>query len=227
MDVEYPYADGLSRRQLLYRLPSTPQPRRLLLVSNEADSDLIGGGWGGPVTVVTRSGLDAAIAHGEPRFEAVALPWVLGSGALSDGHPTNGLQLLCAVHRVLVPGGFVVGHLTNLRTLRRLVSLRGWGGIVAAAGRPGAIGSASGCKAALLRAGFIEPECYYVQPSIESPMGLIPSEPVPARAHFLRSIRSAQGHHGRVAYALRLTVAYVGLGGMQQPQIFFWARKPC
>lgn len=227
MDVEYPYADGLSRRQLLYRLPSTPLPRRLLLVSDDADSDLIGGGWAGPVTVVTGAGLDAAIAEGDARFDAVALPWVLGSHAPSRRFPRGGIPLLCAAHRALVPGGIVVGHVENILTLRRLVSVRGWGEIMGAMVRRGAISSASGCKASLLRAGFTEPECYCVQPSIESPMGLIPCDPVPARAHFLRTIRSAQGQYSRPAYTLRLLVAFLGLGGMQQHELFFWAKKPC
>ena len=227
MDVEYPYADGLSRRQLLYRLPSTPLPRRLLLVSDAADSDLIGGGWGGPVTVLTSSELDATLAQGAARFDAVAMPWVLGFGAAPGARRPRGSQLLCSARRLLVPGGVVVGHLENIRTLRRLASLRGLREIAGAAARRGAIGSASGCEQALLRAGFTAPECYYVQPSIDSPMGLIPCEAVPARAHFLRMIRSAQGHYSRPAYAMRLVVAYLGLAGMQQPELFFWARNSC
>ena len=91
----------------------------------------------------------------------------------------------------------------------------------------GGIGTASACKQALLRSGFVSAECYYVQPSIVSPMGLIPCERQAARAHFLRSIHSAQGHYSRPAYALRVLLAYFGLAGMQQPQLFFWARKPC
>jgi hypothetical protein len=227
MDVEYPYADGLSRQQLLYRLPSAPQPRRLLLVSDAADSDLIGCSWRASVTVLPSSELGAALTHGEARFEAVAMPWVLGSKTVSGGrHPDSSL-LLRSAHRLLVPGGVVVGHLENIRTLRRLASVRGLGQVIGAAAHRGAISSASGCIDALGRAGFIAPECYYVQPGIESPMGLIPCEPTPARAHFLRSIRSAQGNYSRPAYAGRLLVAFLGLGGMLQPELFFWARKPC
>jgi hypothetical protein len=228
MDVgEHPYAGGLSRRQLLYRLPPTPQPRRLLVVSDAADGDLIHGGWGGPVTVLTSSGVDAALAQGEGRFDVVAMPWVLGSNASPEFRRADAAQLLCSAHRLLVPGGVVVGHVENTCTLRRLIRIRGLSEFVRAVARRDAIGSPSRCKASLLGAGFTEPECYYVQPNIESPMSLVPCEPSPARAHFLRTIRSAQGHYSSPAYALRLLVALLGLGGMQQPQLFFWATKPC
>ena len=224
MDVAYPHADGLSRRQLLYRLPTAPQPRRLLLVSSDADSDLIGAGWGGPVTVLAPSGLDAAFLKNGARFDAVALPWTTG---LQSSAGRAGPQLLQWAHALLVPGGLVAGHLHNVHTLRRLATARGLAEFVATLAHRGAMGSAESCGAALLRAGYIQPECWYVQPSIESPMGLIPSDPVAARAHFLRAIRSARGHYSRPAYAARLMVAALGLGGMQQSELFFWATKPC
>lgn len=224
MDVAYPYADGLSRRQLLYRLPTAPEPQRLLLVSSDADGDLIADSWRGPVTVLAPAGLNPAFLQDGARFDAVALPWLTG---LLSSNCRGGPQLLKLAHALLVPGGLVVGHLHNLHTLRRLATARGLAEVVAALARRGAMGSAAGCGAALLRAGYAEPECWYVQPSIDSPMGLIPSDPTAARAHFLRSIRSAQGHHSRPAYAARLLVAALGLGGMQQPELFFWATKPC
>ena len=224
MDVAYPYADGLSRRQLLYRLPPAPSPRRLLLLSDDADSALIAAGWGAPVTVLSPSGLDQGFLQDGARFDAVALPWVSGLQS-SPGHA--GARLLHSAHALLVPGGVVVGHLHNVHTLRRLATARGLVEVVATLAHRGAIGSVAGCHAALLRAGYADPECWYVQPTIDSPMGLIPSDPPAARAHFMRSIRSAQGHHSRLAYAARLLVAALGLGGMQQSELFFWATKPC
>lgn len=219
MDVEYPYADGLSRRQLLYRLPSTPEPRRLLLVSDDGQSDLIGGGWGGPVTVVTRATLGAKVGRDAAQFDAVAMPWISASG--------DSTALLRSATHFLVPGGVVVGHLENLRTVRRLASMRGLTAFAGAVRDRRLIGSPRACRNTLLAAGFIDPECYFVQPSIEAPMGLIPCAPVPARAHFLRAIRTMRGSYGRSAYAIRLLAAFVGLGGMQQPELFFWAKKPC
>lgn len=227
MDVEYPFAAGVSRRQLLYRLPSTPLPRRLLLVSDTAESELIGGGWGGPVTTLPSSETDAALRQGGACFDAVALPGLLGARATSVQRQADDEHLLHVAFALLISGGVVVGHLENICALRRVTSRHGLAQVARAALRPGAIVSASRCKGALVRAGFIEPECYYVQPSIAEPMGLIPSEPVPARAQFLRVARSAQGHHGRFAYAARLLIAHLGLGGMQQRELFFWARKPC
>lgn len=224
MDVAYPYADGLSRRQLLYRLSAAPGPQRLLLVSDDADSDLLGAGWRGPVTVLAPSALDAAFLQDGARFDAVALPWTTG---MRSAGGRNGPQLLQWAHALLLPGGLVVGHLHNVHTLRRLATANGLKEIVAALLHRGAMGSAAGCAAALLRAGYAHPECWYVQPSMDAPMGLIPSNPIAARAHFLRAIRSAQGHYSRPAYAARLLVAALGLGGMQQPELFFWARKPC
>lgn len=227
MDVEYPYAEGLARRQLLYRLPSAPSPRRLLLVSDIADSALIGGGWGGPVTVVGSQQLHSAVQQGEGCFDAVALPQLAGSGREWRQSPTGAEQLLVLAHRLLVPAGVVVGHVENMFTLRRLASVRGIVGFGGDWIRPGSIGSATRCRKVLQRAGFTDTECYYVQPSIESPMGLIPCEPKPARAHFLRAIRSARGHYSRPAYAMRVLVAWLGLGGMQQSALFFWATKAC
>jgi hypothetical protein len=58
-------------------------------------------------------------------------------------------------------------------------------------------------------------------------MGLIPTDPAAARAHFLRWIRSGKGYYSPPAYAARLLVAVLGLGGMQQNELFFWAKKPC
>ena len=227
MDIEYPYADGASRRQLLYRLPSTPQPRRLLLIGEAVDCGLIGEGWGGPITTLTRAQVNAFPSLDEARFDAVALPWVVGSKGIDDVRRPNGVQLFRLAHRLLVPGGVVMGHLANIWTLRRITSLRGLVEVTGSLVRRGVIGGASRCKDTLTLAGFAEPECYYVQPNIESPMGLIPCDPRTARAHFLRSVRSARGHHSGPAYAARLMVAFLGLGGLQQSELFFWAKKPC
>ncbi|MDO9091403.1 MAG: hypothetical protein Q8R98_06500 [Rubrivivax sp.] len=224
MDVAYPYADSLSRRQLLYRLPAAPEPRRLLLVAEDTDSRSIGAAWGGPVTVMAAAELEAAPVPRGTAFDAVALPWTSGRQAAAGG---DGIGLLQQAHRLLAMGGVVVGHLHNTHTLKRLVTASGLASMLSAAVRPDAMGSAAACGAALRRAGFVQAECWYVQPSIDSPMGLIPADPVAARAHFLRAIRSAQGHYSRPAYAARLLVAALGLGGMQQSELFFWATKPC
>lgn len=227
MDVEYPFAPAHSRRHLLYRLPSTKVPGRLLIVSGIAGSEQIGNGWNGPVTVLDSSQLGEALQQDGARFDAVALPGLLGAHAASLPGGATAEHLLHMALALLVPDGVVVGHLENLYALRRAANLHGLVQLVRAAVRPGVVGGPQACKRALVRAGFVEPECYYVQPNLSDPMGLIPCDPVPARAQFLRAIRSAQGHHSRPAFAARLLIAHLGLGGMQQQELFFWARKPC
>jgi hypothetical protein len=227
MDVDYPFATPLSRRQLLYRLPTTPAPGRLLIVSGFADGEQIGSGWTGAVVTLDSSQLEAALAQSRARFDAVALPGLLSALAAPLRSGATAGQLLRMAHAFLVPGGVVVGHLENAFALRRAASLRGLAPLVRAALRPGVVGSAQACTRALVRAGFVEPECYYVQPSLAAPMGLIPCDPVPARAQFLRAVRSAQGNYSRPAFVARLLIAHLGLGGMQQQELFFWARTPC
>jgi hypothetical protein len=87
--------------------------------------------------------------------------------------------------------------------------------------------SPSACRRALGAAGFVEVACFYVQPDMSDPMGLIADDRAAARAQFLRAVRAEQGHFGTLAYAARVLLAQLGLGGLQQAQIFFWARKPC
>lgn len=227
MDVDYPFASALSRRQLLYRLPSTPAPGRLLIMSGIAGSEQLGSGWIGPVMTLDCSQLEVALAHGGARFDAVALPGLLGAEAALLRSGATARQLLHMALALLAPGGVVVGHLDNSYALRQAASLRGLAQLVGAAVRPGVVGGAQACTRALVRAGFVEPECYYVQPSLAAPMGLIPCDPVPARAQFLRAVRSAQGSYSRPAFVARLLIAHLGLGGMQQQELFFWARRPC
>lgn len=221
MDVEYPFATELSRRQLLYRLPTAPAPRRLLLVADRDDPHDLAHGWGGPVTAWTRAQVQAAGAG--VRFDAVALPGVLGARTATPGTA----DLLAAVQRLLVPGGVVVGHVDHLLALRRLATPGGLARLVGAIASPGVVGTAAACTRALQRAGFVQPQCYYVQPSLSAPMGLIPCDRAAARAQFLRAVWSAQDQYSRPAFAARLLVATLGLGGLQQQELFFWATKPC
>lgn len=227
MDAEYPFATALSRRQLLYRLPSTPTPGRLLIVSGIAEGEQIVGAWNGPVVAQQSSQLEAALAQGGARFDAVALPGLLGVQAAPLRSGASAEHLLRTALALLVPDGVVMGHLENAYALRRVASLRGFAQLVRSAIRPGEVTGARACVRALVRTGFVAPECYYVQPSLSAPMGLIPCDAVPARAQFLRSLWFAQGNYSRPAFAARLVIAHLGLGGLQQQELFFWARKPC
>lgn len=208
MDVAYPYADAGARRALLYRLPVGEPPQRLLVVGTGAVAQEIAAGWHGPVQLMSAAALAASWQAHEGAFDAVAWP---GLGD-SEGH------MLPLARSVLAPRGLLLGHFEQRVTLRRLhLALL----------PAGSLRSPAGCVRALEGAGYEEPAVWYVQPSISSPMGLIPTEPVAARAQFLRAIRSAHGHHSTVAYALRWLLAWAGLGGLQQNELFFWARKPC
>lgn len=221
MDVQYPYADGWSRLQLLYRLPTAPAPRRLLIVCADASQAQVGDGWGSPVKVIDPSALQAEVEQGPARYEVVALPAMLdGCSAAEVG------QVMAAARALLSPGGVLVGHVRHALALRRMLSLPGLLAALAALLRRPCIGRAGGCQRSLSHAGFASVQCFYVQPDIESPMGLIPVQPAAARAHFLRSVRSAQDLHGRWGHIARLLVARSGLGGLMQSHLFYWARQP-
>lgn len=218
MDVEYPYAEPTARLNLLYRLPGAPEPRRLLVVGSPNDTEPIVPGW--PAARALRpDALAEEAARGDGRFDAVALPWVLGD-------ESDAVGLLRAARRLLVPGGVVVGHVANRLSLRRLAATRG-GDLWRAWGTSGTLGSAGQCRRALRGAGFTAPECFFVQPSIGAPMGLIPCAFAPARTQFLRSVRASAGQQPAPAYALRWALAFAGLGGLKQTEVFFWARTPC
>ena len=230
MDVAHPYAADSARLQLLYRLPTAPAPQRLLIVSRQPGDALLGQGWPGQVTVAGLVGLDDLLGAGAGRFDAVALPAVLGvcDIRLPGAHPTIGNRLLLAsVARLLVPGGTVVGHMDHGWALRRVMQGAGLRDLACGWRQPDAIRNPQACLRLLASTGFSAAECFYVQPNIDAPMGLIPSHPVAAKAQFLRAIRSSEGAYSRAGHGLRLLMALVGLGGSFQSHLFFWARKPC
>ncbi len=221
MDVQFPYADGWSRRQLLYRLPSAPAPRRLLIVCTDAEHARIGEGWGAPVRVIAPSTLAAERSLGPSRFDVVALPALLDRPASIDV-----AGVMASARHLLAPGGVVVGHVAHALALRTLLTFGGVADALAALLQRQAIDRASSCHRCLLGAGFVAPQCFYVQPAIDDPMGLIPVQGPAARAHFVQAVRSARELHQPLAHALRLLMARCGLGGMMQAQLFFWARQP-
>ncbi len=254
MDIEYPYAANADRLRLLYRLPTAPAPQRLLIVAANGSGASVGQGWPGDVTVVALAAIDTVLAGGPARFDAVALPSILGvtgmpgvtglpgvsgvsgvSGASGTGNIAlagpapriRNSQLLAQVAGLLVPGGTLVGHMVHGWALRSIANTQGLRDVVAARIEPDAICRPADCLRALARAGFNSAECFYIQPSIDAPMGLIPGQRRAGRVQFLRAIRSARSGYSVSGYAFRLAMAGLGLGGMFQSQLFFWARKPC
>ena len=196
MDIEYPYATGQARRQLLYRLPSAPLPRRLLVFGDKAQADLIRAGWDGSVVHIAANRVAGDATEDDLRVDAV----VLSSASDNDMQ-----KLLAAAWRRLGPGGIVMGHALDPRWVRRPKALHD----------------------AILAAGFVEPACYYLQPGIEAPMVLAPTDGPAARAHAVRAIRTTRGLYNRAAYALRLAAAWLGLDRWRQAELFFWGRRPC
>lgn len=217
MDIDFPYAEDGARLRLLYRLPIPSTARDLLVFgAPEVTRELIEG-WAGPAHVVetwSGAGLPAQSA------DVVALAGV----AASASHGPASRTLLSGVFAALRPGGWAVGHIEQACTLRGLLGGRGWRAALQARrylGRP------EGCLSALRAAGFVSAAAWYVHPSIEAPMGLIPVDALAARAEFMRSARAGRGHHSWVGFLSRLALARMGLGGLQQAQLFFWAQRPC
>lgn len=224
MDIRYPYADPPSRLQLLYRLPTAPHPRRLLLVSGADTGADIGAGWGeGEVVTTDLVGLLKRVAAASPAYDAVALPGTLQPRAAA---PRNA-DVLRAAASLLVPGGALVGHLPHGLALRRLLHPAGLLAGLAAVIEGDAMAGPKACRRALVAAGLQSPECFFVQPRIDDPMALVPSQRAAARHHFLRSARSTWHATRPGVRELRFALAWLGLGGMAQGELFFWARKPC
>ena len=120
MDVEFPYADDQARQRLLYRLPSVPAARRLLLVCADADPLRWTSDWPGPVTHVGPTGL-ARIASIHPgSFDAVALP-----GALDAAGP-DAAAMVQDAKACLADGGALVGHVDHAWAVRHLARSGAW-----------------------------------------------------------------------------------------------------
>jgi hypothetical protein len=114
MDIEYPYATGQARRQLLYRLPSVPAPRRLLVIGDAEEAEMIGAGWGASVCHLSADRLAEASAVDQGRFDAVALG--------RSSCPMS--KLLDAAWHRLEPGGAVMGHVAGRSFVLRPSALR-------------------------------------------------------------------------------------------------------
>lgn len=206
MDTQPPYASGVSRLRLIYRFAAPHDAARVLVIGpSQAARDAFDLD-ARPVDVVEPGRSPAGAAH-----DLVALPGTLDRDRAAP--------LFGAAHAALRPGGRVAGHLSNAG------SLHGWRETLRGRSRAGA--TAARLQRELAAAGFVDAECFYVEPRIESPMALVPVQWRAAREHFLRAIRRTRRHYRPAGYGMRLALAAVGLGGMLQPQLFFWARRPC
>jgi SAM-dependent methyltransferase len=220
VDARLPFAEGEARLRLLYQLPLSGTERHWLVLGDaSAARQAVGLRQDAPP--LSAWAPDAAAPAAGP-FDVVALP-----GTLLAPAPVPPEARLRQVLDVLVPGGVVVGHVDHL------LSLHGLAGALRGAGWHGrwaelrAFASARRCELSLRRCGFTEAECFHVEPHIEAPMALVPSDRRAARSHFVRTVHRNRPLYGSAGFTLRLLLAQAGLGGALQPQLFFWARKPC
>lgn len=222
MDDRLPFASGEARLRLLYELPLTGHERRVLV---------IGPNSGVPIALSAEqqhrlSTLQCLPLAGDAptsgEFDAVLVP-----GSLFDHHDASADALLTKALRALTPGGVVVGHCDNLLSVRALGAACRSGALFSNLRNRQQAGSPARLDRTLRTLGFVDTECFHVEPHIGSPMALIPAEPRASQSHFVRTVQRNRPLYGRLGYALRLALARAGLGGMLQPHLFFWARKPC
>lgn len=222
MEDRLPFASGEARLQLLYELPLTGDEHRVLV---------IGPGSGVPVALLSErqhrlSTLRCLPSEGDApmpgEFDAVLVP-----GSLFDHHDASADALLTQALRALTPGGVVVGHCDNLLSVRALGAACRSGALFSNLRNRRRAGSPARLERTLRTLGFVDAECFHVEPHIGSPMALIPSEPRASQSHFVRTVRRNRPLYGRLGFSLRIALARAGLGGILQPHLFFWARKPC
>ena len=216
MDVTHPYDTDESRLGLLYRLPVTGSPSRLLIVGDDVAA--LSRHWAGAEVWHAASLADLPA---EQRFDVVAIPDLLAPNRVDAS------SLLCRAADMLAPGGMLVGHMAHGLALRHWAGLRGlWQLAVSLCDRrrPNCHGRV---QAMLQAAGLREVECFYVVPSIQAPMALVPCTPVAARAQFARTLRSSRDTLSWQAYHMRRLLLALRAGPLLRDTLFFWAQRPC
>ena len=216
-----PFAEGADRLGLLFRLPFQEGHRQVLVVDDRtscngitfADSAL---------DVVRAAAVD--LPQVDASFDVLALPDCLTVPvAARDVAALH--KLLDQAGHLLRPGGVVVGHCIHMSALRN------WRRWLIPAGAVGnwrvglRFGTAKRLANTLRQHGLVGAEVFYVEPGIEAPMVLIPSEPNAARAHFVRSVQRNRPLYSPLGYAVRLALAKTGWAGLLQSDLFFWAYK--
>jgi len=224
VDSRPPFATGEQRLRLLYRLPLSDGDNRILVVGSGADADSVFD------PTVSQAKVDV-IAPGNPLvasgFDVVALPGCLTRGGEAHSAPVPPERLLELAFSALRPGGLVVGHLDHLLSVHGLRRMRQGPFAIGTWFRCRGLVSGRKCREALVQAGFAELDCFYVEPRIEAPMALIPVHPQAATRHFLSAIRRTRGQYSALGFGLRMALARARLGGILQPHLLFWARRPC
>ena len=222
MEARLPFASGEARLQLLYELPLTGEERRVLVIGPQQSLPMALSAEQQRRLSTVRFLHTADDAPDAGVFDAVLVP-----GSLLQSRDDTAATLLSRALRALCPGGVVVGHCENLLSVRELGSACRSRTLLANARNRSEAGSAARLEQTLRALGFVDAECFHVEPHIASPMALIPTEPRASRGHFVRTVRRNRPLYGSLGFGLRLAVAQAGLGGILQPHLFFWARKPC
>ena len=198
------------RIRLLYQLPVAGATARLLVVGNRGSE--LSRGWPGDVEVWPLDQLAARLQQGDPgAFDVVAIPGLLSTGGRVGIDGLAGAPFFAALSRRLAPGGVLAGDVR-----------RSW-----ASRRGPAPSGVRSLRATLERGGLVDIECYFVRPSMDDPMALIPADTRAARAHFQRQLACTRPQFTALGYALRRMAVTCGLGARNHPSIFFWARRPC
>lgn len=222
MEDRLPFARGEARLQLLYELPRAGDEQRVLVIGTEPS-----------VSVALSADQQRRLstiqfmppAGGAPTasgFDVVLVP-----GSLFQYPDESAATLLSRALQALAPGGVVVGHCDNLTSVRALGSACRSLTLLSSVRNRQQAGSPARLAQTLQSLGFVDAECFHVEPHIASPMALIPAEPRASRSHFVRTVLRNRPLYGSLGFALRLALARAGLGGILQPHLFFWARKPC
>ena len=216
MDVTHPYDSDESRLGLLYRLPVTGSPSRLLIVGDDVAA--LSRHWAG--AEVWHAASLADLPAGQ-QFDVVAIPDLLAPDSVQAS------SLLRRAAAALAPGGILVGHMAHGLALRKWASPGGLWQLalsICDRRRPSRNGRVQGM---LLAAGLREVECFYVSPSIHAPMALIPCAPMAARAHFARALGASRHTLPWPAFQLRRVMLALRSGPLLRDALFFWAQRPC
>ena len=226
MSIRHPFESDQARLQLLYRLPLTYPSGRLLVMGQASQVRAVG--WSSEVCEI---GLAPTLTGQLEEFDkacyaAIAIPGVLGAFENRVGANSTP-NFLAGLTERLAPGGWVIGHMNHGLYLGGLAQPTLWLKFLAAVIDNKRPNSPRRLKLLLQTAGLVDVECYYVQPSIESPMALIPCVRAVSDTYFMRCASSARSSHAAHAYWGRKIALKLGLGGCLRSSIFFWGRRPC
>lgn len=225
-----PFATGADRLRLLYRLPIAQPSDRVLVIGSRDEAQEVYPPDRPLLQIWDPTLHGAAAPVADASFDVVALPGSvrpLGQATHGRGAPFSPQDRLAVALRALKPGGRLVGHMEPTLAAASLKAVARQPTLLPAWVRSWPWGTALRCRHALSVAGFADVECYHVEPRIGAPTALIASHPAAARRHFTRATFRNRALYSRGGFLARLGVAWLGLGGLLQAQVYFLARKPC